>query len=216
MRGELDRIGWRSAPFAIFGLALLILIAGVAVSFQFNAAYGRAWIEQTQGFADVLAASAAAAVDFDDPAAAQQAADAYRVNKQIRLIGIYNRDGKLVAGYDRSGRPVAPTIDARLFGAACGLIAVIGLVLGIRSSIGIWRERITGPDSFFDMWWYGIIPAGAYIGLGAAAAATLTGQSWSASAVAAALMVLLLVSIHAEWDLVTFLAPRAADREKAG
>jgi hypothetical protein len=113
-----------------------------------------------------------------------------------------------------SGAAVAPTIDARLFGAVCGLTAVIGLGLGIRSSIGIWRERITGPDSFFDMWWYGIIPAGAYVGLGAAAAATLTGQSWSASAVAAALMVLLLVSIHAEWDLVTFLAPMAKEAER--
>ena len=112
MRGEIDRIGWRSAPIAIFGLALLILIAGVAVSFQFNAAYGRARVEQTQGFADVLAASAAAAVDFDDPVAAQQAANAYRVNKQIRLIGIYDRNGRFVAGYDRSGSPVASTIAA--------------------------------------------------------------------------------------------------------
>jgi hypothetical protein len=35
------------------------------------------------------------------------------------------------------------------------------------------------------------------------------GKPWGASAVAADLMALLLVSIHAEWDLVTFLAPLA-------
>jgi len=44
----------------------------------------------------------------------------------------------------------------------------------------------------------------------------LCGCSWSASAVAVALMALLLVSIHAEWDLVTFLAPLAgaSDQKK--
>ena len=104
-------IGWRFAPLVIFAIALFIPIAGLIVSSQFNGAYSRARIQQTQGFADILAASAAAAVDFDDPAAAQQAADAYRVNKQIRMIGIYDRAGKLIAGYDRSGVPVAATIE---------------------------------------------------------------------------------------------------------
>jgi hypothetical protein len=33
--------------------------------------------------------------------------------------------------------------------------------------------------------------------------------SWATTAVAGALMALLLVSIHAEWDLVTYLAPSA-------
>jgi len=103
-------IGWRSAPLVIFAVALLILVAGVVVSAQFNSAYNQSRMEQTQGFADVLAASSAAAVDFDDPPAAQQAADAYRVNKQIRMIAIYDRAGKLIAGYDHSGQPVAATI----------------------------------------------------------------------------------------------------------
>ena len=112
MRADPDRVGWRSAPIAIFALALLILFVGVLVSVQFNAAYQRSRVEQSQGFADVLAASAAAAVDFDDPQAAQQSASAYRVNQQIRLIGIYRRDGTLVAGYDRSGADVPATLGA--------------------------------------------------------------------------------------------------------
>ena len=112
MTGNRIRSGWRSAPIAIFGMALLILCAGVFVIFQFNATYNRARIEQMQGFADILAASTAAAVEFDDATAAQQAVDAYRVNKQIRQIGVYNRDGQLIAGYDRSGLPAAHTIAA--------------------------------------------------------------------------------------------------------
>ncbi len=113
-----------------------------------------------------------------------------------------------------SGGAVAPTIDARLFGIVTLVLALLGLAMGIRSSLGIWRSQMTGDDSFFDMWWYGIVPGVVYVGLGGAAVAVLCGCSWSASAVAAALMALLLVSIHAEWDLVTFLAPRAGKPAK--
>jgi hypothetical protein len=108
-----------------------------------------------------------------------------------------------------SGGAVAPTMDATLFGIVSGTLALLGLAMGVRSSVGIYRTRMTGADSLFDMWWYGIIPAFAYVGLGVAAVAVLCGWAWSASAVAVALMALLLVSIHAEWDLVTFLAPMA-------
>jgi hypothetical protein len=60
----------------------------------------------------VLSASATAAVDFDDPVAAQQAVDAFRVNRQVRWIGIYGRGGSAMAGYDRTGAPVPATIPA--------------------------------------------------------------------------------------------------------
>ena len=108
-----------------------------------------------------------------------------------------------------SGAAIAPTTGPRLFGIVAGMLALLGIVMGVRSAIGIARYRFSGVDSLFDMWWYGIIPAAVYVGLGGAAGAVLCGCSWSASAVAVALMALLLVSIHAEWDLVTFLAPMA-------
>jgi hypothetical protein len=108
-----------------------------------------------------------------------------------------------------SGAAIAPTIDPRLFGTVSAGLALLGIAMGIRSAVGIHRAQLSGPDSMFDMWWYGIIPAVVYVGLGAASIAVLCGSIWSASAIAAALMALLLVSIHAEWDLVTFLAPLA-------
>ena len=113
-----------------------------------------------------------------------------------------------------SGAAVAPGIDARAFGFASLFFSVLGFAMGCRSALGIWRRKMTGADSFFDMWWYGIIPALVYVGLAVAALATLSGASWRADAVALALMALLLVSIHAEWDLVTFLAPRAGTPER--
>ena len=106
-----------------------------------------------------------------------------------------------------SGAAVAPAINAKLFGVLTGGVALLGILMGIRSTIGIARGQLTGPENhLFDTWWYGIIPAVVYIGLAGAAVAVLRGAVWSADAVAGALMALLLVSIHAEWDLVTFLA----------
>ena len=115
-----------------------------------------------------------------------------------------------------SGAAVAPTMEPQIFRIVSGGLALLGVAMGVRSAVGIARSRMTGADSMFDMWWYGIIPGVVYVGLGAAAVVTCLGVSWSASAVAAALMALLLVSIHAEWDLVTFLAPMAgtSDRDR--
>ena len=59
------------------------------------------------------------------------------------------------------------------------------------------------------MFWYGVAPAIVYVGLGIAALGLLAGKEWGTTAIAVGLMALLLVSIHAEWDLVTFLAPIA-------
>ena len=116
-----------------------------------------------------------------------------------------------------SGGAVSPGINAQLFGAVAGGLALLGIAMGLRSSIGIARAQITGPrDSFFDMWWYGIIPTIVYLGMAAAAVSVFYQWSWSASAIGAALMALLLVSIHAEWDLVTFLAPMAEPPAKRG
>jgi cytochrome bd-type quinol oxidase subunit 2 len=108
-----------------------------------------------------------------------------------------------------SGAAIAPTVRGALFAIVSGAIVLLGLALTLRSAVGIWRMKLSGADSFFDMWWYGIIPALVYVTLGCATLEVWAGTEWAATAVAGALMALLLVSIHAEWDLVTFLAPMA-------
>ena len=109
-----------------------------------------------------------------------------------------------------SGAASAPTMTPKPFGVLAGGLAVLGVALGVRSAIVIARLRISGEENTaFDIWWYGIVPALAYTGMGAGAAMILWGNRWGPSAIAAALMALLLVSIHGEWDLVTFLAPDA-------
>jgi hypothetical protein len=114
-----------------------------------------------------------------------------------------------------SGAAVAPTVHPRLFGLGGAGLALLGMGMAIRSSVGIARAQLAGPkDSWFDMWWYGIIPGIAYVALLGAAIAVWFGARWSPTAIGAALMALLLVSIHAEWDLVTFLAPMAGKPPK--
>src|SRR5690242_1536293 len=92
-----------------------------------------------------------------------------------------------------SGAAVAPTINPKLFGVLTGSVALLGIVMGVRSTLGIARGKLTGPENnVFDTWWYGVIPAIVYVGLAGAAVAVLAGSPWSADAVAAALMALLL------------------------
>jgi hypothetical protein len=113
-----------------------------------------------------------------------------------------------------SGGAVAPDMTSVFFGACVGGLSLLGFAMGTRSAVGILRRRYTGADSLFDAWWYGVMPALAYVAMAAASVAILAGNRWGASAIAGASMALLLVSIHAEWDLITFLAPRANDNKK--
>lgn len=107
---QIIRGKWRTAPIAVFGAAILILLAGIAIILEYNVSYGRDRLEQVQGLVDILAASEAAPLDFDDPVAAQESVNAFRVNNQVRMVAVYNRNGRAIAGYDRSGAPVPETI----------------------------------------------------------------------------------------------------------
>jgi hypothetical protein len=104
---------------------------------------------------------------------------------------------------------IAPSVTPRIYGMVTVAAALVGLGFGLRSAIGIHRTQLTGADSRFDMWWYGLVPALAYLALGGSGVFVLFGKDCSATAIAASLLGLLFASIHAEWDLVTFLAPRA-------
>ena len=114
-----------------------------------------------------------------------------------------------------SGGAIAPAVTPRLYGEASGALALLGIAIGARSAVGIMRSP-GAPDAVgFDMFWYGVAPLLLYIGLGVVAVAILAGASWGAAGVAADLMALLLVSIHAEWDLVTYLAPIAGSGDRS-
>jgi hypothetical protein len=115
-----------------------------------------------------------------------------------------------------SGGAIAPGVTARLYGLGALAAALLGFAIGVRSAVGIAR-RPGAPDAAgVDMFWYGLAPAIAYVGLGAAAIGMVEREAWGAGLAAAALMALLLISIHAEWDLVTYLAPIAGPGDRQG
>ena len=110
----LPRLGARSGamPGIIFGIALLILLAGVAIIFLNEAQYRQFKARETRIQAEILAASVAAPLDFGDPLAAQEAVDAFRANQQIRWIGIYAANGRTIAGFHPGPGGAPRTLEA--------------------------------------------------------------------------------------------------------
>ena len=94
---------WSNAPTFIVSFVALLVLAGLGVIIQNEAAYRDLQAQETRVQAEILAASVTAALDFGDSEAAREAVDAIRVNRQVRVVGVYDVQGNLVAGYGRDG-----------------------------------------------------------------------------------------------------------------
>ena len=131
------RIGaWRSAPVAIFAAAITIVLVGLAVIIQTDNSYRDARKDFAVSQAQILAATAGAAVDFDDPVAAQEAVNPLRVITTLRSAAVYGRDGQLVAGYDRSGEAVPSTEQGMSMPTASDVLRVSAPVESAGQRIG--------------------------------------------------------------------------------
>ena len=102
--------GWRSVPAAAGLMAALLLLAGLGIIFQSESAYREQKVREARVQAEILAASVTAALDFADAAAAQESVNALRVNPQIRSAAVYDGEGALFAGFQRSGTTLPPTL----------------------------------------------------------------------------------------------------------
>jgi signal transduction histidine kinase len=105
---------WIEAPAAIVVIVAVMLLAGIGVILQSEAAYRGLQQEETRVQADILAASVTAALDFEDAVATREAVAAISVNPQVRSIGVYNEQGRLVAGYGRDGPAPPSSLENRL------------------------------------------------------------------------------------------------------
>jgi signal transduction histidine kinase/CheY-like chemotaxis protein len=92
-----------NAPTAIIAIVALLLLAGIGIIIQNEAAYRDLQEQEVRVQAEILAESVEAALDFNDPQAAQDAVEAIRVNRQVRSVGVYDAAGALIAGYGRDG-----------------------------------------------------------------------------------------------------------------
>jgi signal transduction histidine kinase len=86
---------------AALAAAAVLLAAGVLMGAYQEQLYSSQQIRSVREQAQILAASVTAAVVFDDHKAAQEYADALRVNPELEGAGIYNNRGHLLAGFAR-------------------------------------------------------------------------------------------------------------------
>lgn len=108
-----------------------------------------------------------------------------------------------------SGGALAPILASPWLGIALLVLAALGLSYAFYITAGILHAQLASDFSGYDAWWYGIAPGVIYAAVGVAGGAILRGMSFGPILLAAAVMALLLVCIHNEWDLVTYLAPDA-------
>ncbi|MES2442880.1 MAG: response regulator [Pseudomonadota bacterium] len=122
----------RNLPAALTAglVALVVLAAGTAIIFQSEASYRQQKSEEAQVQAEILAASVVAAIDFGDASAAQEAAEAMRVNRQLRGVVIYDRTGTRIAGYRRDGLAQKPTLAEARQVASPGIVAEVPVTSG--------------------------------------------------------------------------------------
>ncbi|HWJ39310.1 MAG TPA: hypothetical protein VNR86_11185 [Sphingomicrobium sp.] len=114
-----------------------------------------------------------------------------------------------------SGVVLAPSATNKVLGIGALVIAVAGAIYAGRITVGILHAKVAPSFTRYDAIWYGIAPALAYCAIGVSGAGMLAGALFAPSAMAAGSMALLLISIHNEWDLVTFLAPTAPSSTSA-
>ena len=94
---------WRPWPLAAIAGAVALLIAGVAMGLVSESGYRSQRLHSTAVQADILAASLAAPLAFDDRKAAQEYVDALSANTDIQTAGVYNEMGELTARFGRAG-----------------------------------------------------------------------------------------------------------------
>ena len=106
-----------------------------------------------------------------------------------------------------SAAALTPGIDRSSFAAVAAIVAAWGLVRGLMSTVGI---RKLGKDVHWtDLWFYGVLPSALYLALGFDALAFAWAWSGAHYGLAVVTTALLLLAIRNEWDLITWIAPRA-------
>ena len=92
----------RSLSLFVPVAVLLLLLASLWIIYQGERSYRTEQQHAAQVQAEILAASATAALDFEDRATAQESANALRANPQVKMAGIYDVRGDRFAGYART------------------------------------------------------------------------------------------------------------------
>ena len=109
---------WKLASVTVLATVIALLISGMIMAIYDARTYEREKVDAISSEAEILAASVAAALVFNDPKAAQEYLTALNANSEIMGAAVYDDAGKLVTSYTRPGvqAEVIPQV-ARAMGA---------------------------------------------------------------------------------------------------
>jgi signal transduction histidine kinase/ActR/RegA family two-component response regulator len=100
-------------PAIGIGIASLLLVASLGLAYH-NEDQARAEkIREVEVQANVLAASLAGPLAFDDQTATREYIEALKASPEFDAVGVYGLDGRLVAGFARAGEPLPGINRAR-------------------------------------------------------------------------------------------------------
>ena len=141
---------WRPWPLAAIAGAVALLIAGVVMGLVSEAGYRSQRLHSTTVQADILAASLAAPLAFDDRKAAQEYVDGLSANTDVQVAGVYNETGELAARFGRDGAQPPARAPPRRTAYRNGRAEVAVPVVQGGSQLG-WVYLRTGKDPFYAM-----------------------------------------------------------------
>jgi signal transduction histidine kinase len=122
----------RFSAYGAFAAAILLFAGGLLVANFEDGVYRDQQVKNVTEQADILAASAAAAVAFDDASAAQEYVDALKVNPEMRAARVLDRAMRTLAHFSRA--PEQGTEDIRVMEPVRQSGQVMGYVLLVASS----------------------------------------------------------------------------------
>ena len=133
-------------------LAFLLLVVSLLLTWQGEQQENRAEMRDVSAQARILAGSLSGAVAFDDRQTVEEYLGALQISQNIKAAGVYDPDGRLLAGYKRKGELLPDKVDGpieRVEGAELAISYPItegSLVLGrvyVRSSIETLTARLS-------------------------------------------------------------------------
>ena len=96
-------------PTIGIGIASLLLVASLALAYHNEDQARVEKIREVEAQARVLAASLTGPLAFDDQTATFEYIEAMKASPEFDAVGVYGLDGRLVAGFARSGEPLPRT-----------------------------------------------------------------------------------------------------------
>jgi len=141
------RRGWSPSVIGALVAAAILLAVGVLMAVYQEQLYSSQQIKSVREQAQILAASAAAAILFDDHVAAQEYVHALEVNPELLGAAVYGGDGRMMAGFARGTRlPALMTVAGTGSGNGYIDVAVPAGQNGARAGMVLLRATAEAPE----------------------------------------------------------------------